>query len=185
MPTVPTSMIKRLMGTEPFTDALDFNGVAQTIPAGSTIGGRPIAGSGSGVVNTTATTLSLTSVLHANKVVVVDSAAPIAITLPASTGTGDRYEIVINTACTATSSTVTTAASAQVMAGVDWAATTSSNAVLAYVCTATDNKISLNGTTQGGVKGDKIVLIDVKTSQWNVQMYTAPTGSTATPFSHV
>ncbi len=182
--TTPTSMVKRLTGDEAFTDALNF-GVAQALPAGSTIAGRPIPGGGSAVVNTTATSLALTSTLHANKVVVVDSAAPFAFTLPAATGSGDKYELFIDTPATTTTSTISTVASGETMAGLVVAVVTTSNNAKGYVATSTDNTISLNGSTKGGVKGDRIVLIDVKASQWAVTMFTAPTGSDATPFSHV
>jgi len=49
--------------------------------------GALLAGAGAGVVDTTATTLTLTQASHAGKVLTVSSAAPIAITLPAATGT--------------------------------------------------------------------------------------------------
>jgi hypothetical protein len=129
--------------------------------------------------------LGLTAATHANKTVVVDSVAPFAFTLPAATGTGDTYEIFINTPCTGTSSTISTVATAEVMSGVCWGATTSSNAVVGYIATATDNTVSLNGTTKGGVKGDLIVFVDVKTSTWSCQIFSSPTSTTATPFSHV
>ena len=57
--------------------------------------------------------------------------------------------------------------------------------MIGYKTTSTDNTISCNGTTQGGVVGDKVVLIDIKTSLWSVDMKTRPTGSYATPFTHV
>lgn len=172
----PTSMLNVLNGTETSQSLL--------LAAGCTLGGRNIVGAGANVVNTTATTLALTAATHANKTVVVDSAAPLAVTLPAATGTGDRYEIFINTPATATSHTVATVATGEIMSGVCWARTTSSANVIGYGTTATDNKITLQGAELGGVKGDRIVLVDVKQSTWSVQMFTSPTGTTSTPFSH-
>lgn len=134
-------------------------------------------------VNTTATTLALTAALHAGRVVTVSSAAPIAITLPASAGTGQRYLIQVQVAATATASTIKVANATDIMQGFVLALTTSSDNVIGYKATATDDTISVNGTTKGGVAGDWVELIDVKTGFWMVKMRTAPTGSTATPFS--
>jgi hypothetical protein len=155
---------------------------ALTIAAGSTCGGRGLKDGVNGVINTTVTQLTLSPAVHANKTLVVDSAAPIAITLPAATGTGDVYTIFIDTAATATASTILAAGSDK-MYGVCLAATTASNAVKGYLITTGATTISLNGTTTGGVKGDVIYLTDCKASVWSVEMTTAPTGTTATPFS--
>jgi hypothetical protein len=43
--------------------------------------------------------------------------------------------------------------------------------------------VSLNGTTLGGVVGDVVEFIDVKSGVWSVMAFTAPTGTEATPFS--
>lgn len=135
-----------------------------------------------GVVATTATTLSVTAASHAGKTIVINSAAPIAVTLPASAATGNVYTFVVGVAATATSSTIA-AAGTDVLEGVSWVLTTSSANVVGYASTATSDKISLNGTTTGGVPGDKWVFIDSESGTWNVQGYSQATGTTATPFS--
>lgn len=173
----PNSFLNVLNGTETTQPLL--------LGAGTTLNGQPIPGSGATIVNSTATVIALTAAANANKTLVLDAAAASAITLPAATGTGNAYVVFIDTAATATASTISTVASGEVFKGICWAATTAANAVLGYVATATDNTISLNGTTKGGVKGDRIVMVDVKASTWSVEMYTAPTGTTTTPFSHV
>lgn len=144
-----------------------------------------LVGGAVGTVNTTATVLSLTQAAHAGKIVTVSSASPIAITLPATTGTGNTYTIQLQVAATATGHTINRATTADVMQGFVTALTTASANVIGYKTTATDNTITLNGTTQGGVVGDIIELIDVKAGFWAVMANTAPTGTTATPFSHV
>jgi hypothetical protein len=169
----PLSLVNVLSGTET-TQALQLG-------AGTTVNGQPIAGSGSNVVNTTATLLTWTAAANANKVLVVDSTSPIAITLPAATGTGNSYEIYIDTAATATGHTILAAGSDK-MAGLSWVSTTASNNADAFK-TATATAITLNGTTQGGVPGDRISLRDMKASVWSVQMWVAATGTYATPFS--
>jgi hypothetical protein len=141
-----------------------------------------LLGSGSpAIVNTTATLLSLTQAAHANRTVTNNSAA-ITITLPAATGTGDTYTIYQQTAATATSS-VYAAAGTDVLQGVAWVSTTSTDNAEAFATSATSDKVSVNGTTTGGIVGDKWVFVDVASGKWNVQGYISQTGATATPFS--
>ena len=59
-----------------------------------------------GVVATTATTLTITAASHAGKTVVINSTAPIAITLPQATGTGNKYRFFVGVVATATSHTL-------------------------------------------------------------------------------
>lgn len=134
-------------------------------------------------VDTTATALTLTAAAHGDRVLTVSSAAPIAITLPASSGSGTRFRLQMQVAATATGHTIKVANATDIIQGTVHGLTTSSDNVIGYKATATDDTITLNGTTKGGVVGDTIELEDVKTGFWSVKMLTAPTGSTATPFS--
>lgn len=134
-------------------------------------------------VATTATSLSLTKALHANRTVIVNSTAAAAIVLPQATGTGDRYTIVMGVAATATTSSIAVANATDIMRGVIWAATTTSDNAEAFIASATSDTITLNGTTKGGVIGDMYMITDVATGIFNVQGFTAPTGTEVTPFS--
>lgn len=135
------------------------------------------------VVNTTATTLTITRALHADRMVTINSAAPIAITMPQATGTGARYRFFIGTVATATSHTIKVANATDVMAGYAFCVVTTTTVLDSFKTSATSDTISLNGTTLGGVVGDRIEIIDVATGVFSVLMYTAPTGTEATPFS--
>jgi hypothetical protein len=137
----------------------------------------------SGVVDTTATTLTVTATQHAGKTITISSAAPIAITLPQATGTGNRYRFNVRVAATATGHTIKVANATDVMSGIIAGLTTSSDNVIGYKATATDDTITVNGTTKGGVVGDWYEIIDIKTGFFQVNGMTAPTGTTATPFS--
>lgn len=139
--------------------------------------------SASGVVATTATTLTITRALHSGRTVVVNSTAPIAVTLPQATGTGAKYKFFIGVVATATSHTIKVANATDKMAGYAFVVTTSSTNAEAFATTATDDTISLNGTTLGGLVGDVIEIEDVATGIFSVQLRTAATGSEATPFS--
>jgi hypothetical protein len=146
-----------------------------------------LSGVGAGVVDTTATLLTVTAASHAGKTVTVSSAAPIAITLPAATGTGNCFRFNIRVAATATASTIKCVGT-DIVSGavhVSTSATTTNVAaiVAAFHSTATDDTITVNGTTLGGVLGDWFEIVDVKSGVFQVHGNTKATGAYATPFS--
>lgn len=136
------------------------------------------------IVATTATQLTLTAASHAGKTVVVSSAAPLAVTLPAATATGNKYTIAIAVAATGTAHTIT-AAGSDVMNGMLALFDTSATDItaIAFAATATDKIITLNGTTKAGTVGTIVELQDVKANLWVGVVRGAATGSYATPFS--
>lgn len=136
-----------------------------------------------GLVATTATQLTITAALHNMKTVRISSAAPIAIVLPQATGTGDRYRFVMGVVATGTAHTIKVANATDVMQGYAYYLTTSSDNVIGYKATATDDTISLNGTTKGGYVGDTVEIVDINTGVFQVNIIGNATGSTATPFS--
>jgi hypothetical protein len=152
------------------------SGLHKKLTGALALGGNPT------LVNTTATLLSLTQAAHANRIVTVSSTSPIAITLPAASGTGNTYTLVQLAAATATSHTYK-ALGTDVLQGVAWVSTTSTDNAEAFATSATSDKVSVNGTTTGGIVGDKWVFVDVASGKWNVQGYISQTGNTATPFS--
>ncbi len=135
-----------------------------------------------GVVATTATSLTVTKALHANRTVMITSATPIAVAMPAATGTGDVYTFIIGVAATATPHSIA-ALTTDVVEGIHWVLTTTSDAVVGFITSATSDKIELNGTTKGGLPGERWVWIDSETGTWNVHGWGKSTGSHATPFA--
>lgn len=138
---------------------------------------------GIGVVDTTATQLSVTQASHAGKVVTVSSAVPIAITLPQATGTGAIYRFVFLVAATATSSTISVANATDVMTGVAISPVTGTAANIAKATSATSDRVSLNGTTTGGHAGSIYEFIDIKTGVFHVLGIDTSVSTTTTPFS--
>lgn len=147
--------------------------------------GSQVTGGNAAVVAVTAgaTTLTVTQAAHGNRVIQLNNTAPIAITLPQATGTGTKYTFYVSAAATGTASTISVANGTDVMQGVAWMLTTGSDNVIGFKTSATSDRISINGTTQGGVAGDKIEIIDVKTGFFRVDAFLSPTGSYATGFS--
>jgi len=142
-----------------------------------------LGGLTSAPVATTATSLTITAAAHAGRTVVVNSTAPIAVTLPQATGTGNKYRFFVGVAATGTASTIKVANATDVMSGCAYCVTTTSTNTEGFACSATSDTISLNGTTLGGVVGDIVEIEDVKTGVFSVKMFTAPTGTEATPFT--
>lgn len=131
----------------------------------------------------TASTLTVTAESHAGKTIVLDRAAGIAVTLPAASGTGDKYRFVLKTTITSNATTVKVANASDIMAGFALQSQDAGATMQMFETGATDDTVTLNGTTLGGIKGDIIELEDVATNLWSVRATLAATGTEATPFS--
>lgn len=139
----------------------------------------------------TGATQALSQATHANRKVVANRAAGIAFTLPAATGTGDRYEVVVGTTLTSGSLSVAVASAADFMTGValiesDDAANvpqTFPTANTGTLATESDT-VTFNRTTSGlGIRGDCIELVDIAATMWLVRVYANATGTEVSPFS--
>jgi hypothetical protein len=134
-------------------------------------------------VAATASTLTVTAATHAGRTVALNRAAGIAVTLPAATGTGAIYRFVIVAALTSNTTTIKVANASDIMTGNAYVVSDGAAAVLGYTTGASDDTITLNGSTTGGLKGDLITVTDVATNVYHVLANTAATGTEATPFS--
>lgn len=134
-------------------------------------------------INITTTPLTLTAEAHSGTVITVNRAAGVTFTLPAAAGYGSIFEIVVGTTITSNSLIVQVANSSDIMTGVAWQAADGGSTSNAWETGATDDTITMNGTTTGGIKGDRIVLKDVSANVWAVSIFGAATGTEATPFS--
>jgi hypothetical protein len=125
--------------------------------------------------------LSLTAALHGNRVLYYDDADG-TITLPAATGTGYKYTVVVKTAFTA--GTIQAASAADSFLGGLNGVDDDADAAYAWKAEAADDTLSFDGTATGGKAGDWIEFIDVATGLFLVKGYiTQSGGSEATPFS--
>jgi len=141
-----------------------------------------VADSSTRVVASTATTITVSATAHGSKVVLVNATAAAAINLPVASGTGEIYTFIIGVDATATAHVIA-ANGTDVITGVSVLATTATGEVTGFATSATSDKITLNGTTQGGAKGDKIVCIDVAPNIFQVSIIGRATGTVATPFA--
>lgn len=144
-----------------------------------------VADASARIVNVAAasTALSLTQVLHAERIVLVPiiTGAGLTITLPAATGTGDKYTIINNGVQTV--SLTVTALTGDIMYGkaIGWHLTAGANDL--FIPTAADIKYTFNVTTTGGDGGDVMTLLDIGTDAWWVNVEFNGSGTLATGFA--
>jgi len=136
------------------------------------------------ITNVTASTLTVTRDLHDGKTITLNRAAGIAVTLPAATGTGAIYTFFVGTTVTSNTTTIKVADATDTMSGIVLVnGDTAANAAEAFGTAATDDTITLNGSTTGGLKGDWFILQDVASDLYSVRGAISATGTEATPFS--
>jgi len=135
-----------------------------------------------GVISATSSTLSVTAAAHAGFVISLSRLAGVAVTLPAPTGTGQRYIFVIGLTLTSASYTIDAK-------GGDGSAVISGNFITTgptfYSSASNTNLITLPYTTvTAGILGDWIEIVDVATHQWIVRGNVTMSGTPASPFSN-
>jgi hypothetical protein len=134
-------------------------------------------------ISATGATLTCSRDVHGGRVTVISAAAGCAVTLPNATGTGSVYRFLIGATITSNSTTIKVNNATDVMSGRAYVISDGAAAVLGYATGATDDTITLNGTTLGGYIGDIIEIIDAIAGTYQVKVLTKATGSEATPFS--
>lgn len=135
------------------------------------------------LVNCTTAALSVTSALHDNRTIALNRAAGVAVTLPAAKGTGTKLKFIVGTTVTSSSTTIKVANATDIMAGLALQSQDAGNTVQAWETASTDDTITFNGSTTGGIKGDMVELEDIASGLWSVRVVGAATGTEATPFS--
>jgi hypothetical protein len=133
-----------------------------------------------GVKNITAAG-ALTRKANAGRINTVNSAAGIALTLPAATGSGDEYELIVGTTVTSSALTVSVVGNDAMFGNAILSQDAADTAVM-FEAAADSDRISMNGSTTGGLKGARIKLIDIAADTWYVHVVSAATGTEATPF---
>lgn len=134
--------------------------------------------------NHTGATLALNASTHgAPAIVTVNRAAGSTLTLPESYGSGVEFDILVGTTITSNNLIIQTHGSSDVMSGHVLMMQDAGDTVAGFETAADSDTITMNGSTKGGIKGDRIRLKDVATGLWHVQIVAAGTGTEATPFS--
>jgi hypothetical protein len=138
-------------------------------------------------LHTFVATDAVTIVEHAGRTLLlgeVGGNAALTLTLPAATGTGAVYKFIVSVTNTSNYK-IQVADATDTIDGVMMYLDVDGTAVTAFPTVAASDTITLNGTTQGGIIGDYLELIDIATNQYHVRgVMRVPAGSNpATPFS--
>lgn len=162
-------------------DVIDFNIAESAFLSGITATAAEInrvAKVSTRVVDVTGTSVTLSAALHDGKTVTLTNSA-VAVTLPAATGTFCRYRMVVVTAAT---NTVITATGAHMFGMAIYESDNATDGCTAYGA-AGSTTLTMNGSTQGGLKGAVVELEDIATNVWVVRYTSQATGSEVTPFT--
>jgi hypothetical protein len=135
-------------------------------------------------VQATAATLAVTQAAHAGRVVMLNRAAGIAVTLPDPSGTGDVYTFVVQTTFTGAAS-IAVAAATDTMTGTAILFADGGDTVVGFATAADSDTIDLLGTgnSTGGIAGQVIRITDVANNLFHVELVSDAAGTEATPFS--
>lgn len=138
------------------------------------------------IVNCTAATLTVTELLHDGKIIVLDRAAGIAVTLPAASA-GLRFEFIVKTTFTS-AATIKSVASADIMIGHAIMGNNTDNSIVNWPATAADtfDTIDMLGTANstGGMAGQRIRISGLAANLWYVEIIGDAAGTEATPFAN-
>lgn len=134
-----------------------------------------------GIVTVTAATVAVNDDAHVGQRIVLSRAAGVTATLPAATGSGNRYEFIVGVTPTSNSHKIQVTGN-DVMAGVAYLGNDSAGAANFYTADNSDT-ITLNGTTTGGYIGARVTCDDIAADTWSVLVLSEASGTEATPFS--
>ena len=134
-----------------------------------------------------AVTTILTEASHEGKTIVMSGAGGArTFTLPAATAAGGRYRFVVGEVNTS-NYLIKAAVGTDLFEGMIIGASTTDSATDAartWLSGATDDTVTLNGTTTGGVAiGDWLEFEDISATGWAVRGMITQSGTEATPFS--
>ena len=140
----------------------------------------------SNIVNVTSATLTLDAFQHDGRIMVLDRAAGIAVTLPTAAA-GLRFRFIVKTTFTGAAS-IKSATGADIMIGHALMGNNSDNTVVDWqsVAASTNDTIDLFGTANstGGIEGQEIEIIGLAANRWFVSIRGDAAGTEATPFAN-
>jgi len=128
-------------------------------------------------------TLTVSVATHGNRIVLLDTAGGSVVTLPAATGTGATFTFIISTVATSASHIVKVTTTDTMVGHCNFVDDTSDN-VVGFKASGSDDTITLNRTTTGLTSlGSRIVCVDYASALWAVHVDDDCSGTPATPFS--
>ena len=138
------------------------------------------------VVDATAATLTVTEAEHDGKIITLNRAAGIAVTLPVPSA-GQWYRFIVQTTFTGAAS-IKSVAGTHIMIGHAYMGNDTDNSTVAWqsLAASTNDTIDLFGTANstGGIAGQYIEIMGLSTTVWEVRMFCDAAGTEATPFAN-
>lgn len=135
-------------------------------------------------VNVTTATVVFTAATHGGRVISFNRATGIAATLPAATGSGVTFKIIVGTTFTG-AATIKVANTTDVIWGNATLYQDGGASVNGFAATADDDTITVWTTNNatGGLFGESIELVDYATGKWHCNLVSDAADTEATPFS--
>lgn len=132
----------------------------------------------------TSATYTLTKDEHAGRLIVLDKADGIAVTLPKATGSGAVYKFLFKATASGGTYVIKVANSTDVYTGSIYVFNDTPGAqIWTVAAVAGADTATFNGTTQGGYLGDFITVTDAIDGIYLIEGTIKQTGTEATPFS--
>ena len=131
-----------------------------------------------------AATVTITAETHANLPLVLNRAAGVIATLPKASGSGNSYKFYVNTTVVSPGTYVIKVANTDdIIQGQAFGDDGDGEPGNAWATGGTSDTFTMDGSTQGGYKGDSVEILDIAANLFVVKAYLTQTGSEATPFS--
>jgi len=129
---------------------------------------------------------TLTMANYDSKIIVAMHTSGVTATLPAATGSGFECTLIAGVTLTGGNNVLQVANATDVMdgsiaLGVDDDGEGATG--FSWMAEAGDDTLTMNGSTQGGVAGDSVKIIDYKAGFFKVSAELQQNGTSATPFS--
>lgn len=130
---------------------------------------------------TVTASLTLDRDTHAFNTTNLNSLTGLTVTLPASSGNGDVFELFVLTTNTSSNYIIQVANATDILAGA--VHLTTDIAGSSMPTSTTSDTITMNGSTTGGLRGTWLRLKDVSAGFWALEGGIVCSGVEATPFS--
>jgi hypothetical protein len=129
-------------------------------------------------------TITLNAEKHDGRTLLLDRAAGVTVTLPASTGRGAKYLVKVKTLATSNSHIVKVTTTDIIQGTVSVVDTDTAGTVTGFATAADSDTVTLNRSTTGSVTiGEWLEFEDTAKGVWTIRGVLSNTGSGATPFS--
>lgn len=149
---------------------LDYGGLTLLVKEVKTGNAAPGQSGTSRQVTAAGSAVTITRASHLGKVILLDTASGSVATLPAASGSGDSYKFVVTTTVTSNSHKIQVANASDTMIGFLNAVTgAAASGDVGDLVGGTDDTLTMNGTTTGGILGTVITVTDIATNLWLVE----------------